>query len=517
MVMPFDNQSKMPGLEWISEAFPEILSQRMASAKLYVISREDRRYAFDRTGIPETVRPSRATIYGIAEQMDADYVVLGSYDFDGNRFRAKAQLLDMKKLRLSQSYESSGPLTSLIDIETALAWDLLQQMPNPPTISREQFLQTSKPIRLDAFESYIRGLMDSDRQQKIRHFREAARLNPNYTLAMLQLGKTYYSGHEYELASLWLGRIPKTDPVAGEANFLIGMSEYYLGNYDKAYAAFNFLANRLPLTEVYNNLGVVEERRGRKNQAVEYFSKAVSLDPSAADYHFNLAVALFKNGDNAGAARQLREELQRKPNDAEAKSLLEMIGRGVTASSLSQGPSSVAVNGLVGVPPGAAAAAQAHIPPERIKRNYNEATYRQLELEIENLQEQRLAKSDPKSRAAYHVQHGTQLLAQNAMPEAEKEFREAIATDSNNPAAHAGMAQVLEQKGDASNARAEAQMAIRLQPNVEAYLVLARLDLKQNQVEAAADAVTRALKLDPSNSSAQALQQEVTAKQIASH
>ena len=51
---------------------------------------------------------------------------------------------------------------------------------------------------------------------------------------------------------------PRTTPWPGEANFLLGMSEFYRGNFDKAYAAFNYLSTRLPLTEVYNNLGVVE-------------------------------------------------------------------------------------------------------------------------------------------------------------------------------------------------------------------------------------------------------------------
>ena len=55
----------------------------------------------------------------------------------------------------------------------------------------------------------------------------------------------------------------------------------------------------------------------------------MTADPSDPDYRFNLAVALYKSGDNAGAAQQLREELQRRPNDSEAKSLLEKINRGI--------------------------------------------------------------------------------------------------------------------------------------------------------------------------------------------
>ena len=140
LVMPFENHSKAPGLEWISEAFPEVLSQRMASQQMYVISREDRTYAFDHAGIPGAARPSRATTYSVAEQMDADYVVFGDYDFDGKTFTAKAQLLDMKKLRLAPTVQSSGPLTSLIDTQTDLAWQLLNQLPTPPAMTRQQFL-----------------------------------------------------------------------------------------------------------------------------------------------------------------------------------------------------------------------------------------------------------------------------------------------------------------------------------------------------------------------------------------
>ena len=196
-----------------------------------------------------------------------------------------------------------------------------------------------------------------------------------HAAAAFQLGKLYYDGHDYEQAMVWLAKVPKEDESGGEATFLLAMSEYNRGNLDRAYGAFSSLAARVPLTEVYNNLGVVDARRGRRTQATEYFSKALAADPSEADYHFNLALALFKSGDNAGSARQLREELQLKPADAEAKLLLEMINRGVTAAGASAGS-------------GAAPTVQPRVPIERIKRNYDEASYRQLELQITNMKQQ---------------------------------------------------------------------------------------------------------------------------------
>ena len=60
---------------------------------------------------------------------------------------------------------------------------------------------------------------------------------------MMQLGKAYYGNHEYESASLWFSRVPKDDPAAGEAIFLLGMAEFYPWQLKKAFAAFNFLSS----------------------------------------------------------------------------------------------------------------------------------------------------------------------------------------------------------------------------------------------------------------------------------
>ena len=116
--MPFDNASGAPGIEWIAESFSELLSQRLASPTIYVLTRDDRLRAYDRAGIPASLHPSRATIYRLVEQMDVDYVVLGHYTFDGRSFTANAQVLDMRSRKLLPESRESGPLVDLINIET---------------------------------------------------------------------------------------------------------------------------------------------------------------------------------------------------------------------------------------------------------------------------------------------------------------------------------------------------------------------------------------------------------------
>jgi tetratricopeptide (TPR) repeat protein len=492
LILPFENESKAPGLEWISEAFPEVLGDRLGAAHYNVISRDDRNYAFDRFGLPATIHPSRATLYRLAEQIGADYVVTGHYNYDGQSFSCAADVLDMNALRMADPVANRGPLTTLIDVQTGLAWQVLNSIAGGTAGTREDFMRRSAPIRLDAFENYIRGVVASDRVEKVKRLREAIRLNPQYFEAVLALGRTYSNNREYESAASWLARIPKTDEFAGEANFLLGLSQYYSGEFDKADASFRFLESRLPLTEVENNLGVVAARRGRRS-AVEYFQKAVQLDPNDPDYRFNLGLALYKAGDSAGASRQLKEAIARKPNDVESRELLNTISGGIT--------------------PAASPAGSSRMPLERIKRNYDESSYRQLALEIENAMELSLAKADPKTHAKYYADHGRELLDRGLTADAEREFREAVLRDPTNAKAHAGLARIAESKGDSETARREAQTSLQLQPTADAYIVLGRLDLKDNHLETAEKSADQALALEPNNVAAVSLKRDVVSKQ----
>lgn len=350
LIFPFENVSSAPGLEWVAESFPEILGERMTSARLYVVSRDDRLNAFDQLGIPAGVKLSRATLYQATRQMDADYVVLGRYNFDGKTFQAAARVLNMNAEHLSPELSESGPLANLLEIENALSWDLLHTINPLIATSRNQFVSSSPAVRLDAFENYIRGVAATETPEKIKRFREAVRISPDYAPALLQLGKTYYSNRDYPNAVLWLGRIAKENPRALEANFYLGLGAYYSGDFATAERAFGFVASRLPLNEVYNNLGVVASRRGEKISA-EYFRKAVQSDAQDPDFHFNLAVALLHANDINSAGAQLRQALALRPNDQEAKDLLaELEG---------------------------AHAAPANLPLERIKRNYDQASFRE--------------------------------------------------------------------------------------------------------------------------------------------
>ncbi len=495
-MLPFDNRTDQLNLDWISEAVPVLLNRRLASAGFLPISRDDRLYALDHLGLPSTFDPSRASAIRLAQTLDADYIVIGSFTTTGSRIQAKAQVLKMDALHMSPPIQEEADRTHLLDVLNSLAWGLARQIDSKFAVARNTFLATGAGVRVDAFENYTRGLVETDPEEQIRHLKEAVRLDPAFSPALLALGKAYFANQAFELAASTLGRLPRNDPNAREADFDRGLAYFYIGSYAKAEDAFAFVSKQLPLPEVVNNQGVAASRRGL--DATSFFQQAVAADPDDADYQFNLALALSRKKDTAGALRAVGQTLKLRPQDSEAQAF---------QASLRPAPSNRVNTGF-----DPAAGAVDSPPLERIKRTFNEASFRQAALELEDLEETRLAMLPPQKHAAALNAAGMRFFNQGLILEAEREFQAALEIDSGNAEAQAGLALLRERDGDSNEARLQAEGSLQAKPNVAAYLVLARLDLQANDKTAATTDVTNALNLEPQNSAARSLRQQIESK-----
>ena len=111
LVLPFDNRTGQPSLDWIREAAPEILGSRFASAGFAPMSRADRLYALDHLGLPQEFQPSRASSLKLAQTLDADSIVVGSYLQDGSSVLAEARVVDVPHLRMSQPVQARGAVS----------------------------------------------------------------------------------------------------------------------------------------------------------------------------------------------------------------------------------------------------------------------------------------------------------------------------------------------------------------------------------------------------------------------
>jgi tetratricopeptide (TPR) repeat protein len=519
LVLPFDNltdQVAQPGpadadssgtkpsnpdatnLDWIREAAPEILNSRFTSAGFMPLTREDRLYALDHLGLPETFQPSRATALRIAETLDANYILIGSYRLKGATLSLQARIVDVSKLRLSDPITETGEISQLIPLLNSLAWQLTRKLDPTFGVAEETFRAAGSKLRLDAFEQYIRGLTEHDIDERLRHLRKATELNPDFTAAWLATAKLQFASQQFEQAAVSFSKVTKNDPSALEAAFYRGLSLIFSGNYPRAEDAFAAVARVLPLPEVVNNQAVAISRRG--HDAIALFRQAEAADPTDPDYHFNLAVSLHRHGDKAEALTELAQSLKLRPNDSESKALEEAWK---TDKSQDKFQDKFQSDGITASQPE---------PLERIKRTYNGAAFRQASLMLDQVEAARLAALPGPERAAKLSTSAHEKLDRGLLLEAERGYQAALVADDHSAQAHAGLAEVRERAGDIDAARKEAQASIDRKPSLEAYLVLARLDLASNQLPEAQKEAEEAVKLDSTSRAARELRKTIDAR-----
>jgi tetratricopeptide (TPR) repeat protein len=472
LVLPFDNRSGNPSLNWIGDSFPDTLSQRLASAGYLPVTRDDRRYALDHLGLPLDFRPTRATTIRIAQTLDANYVIVGSFNVDQGKIQVQAQVLDTDRLRMSSPVTDTADLPKLLDAENGLAWKIARQIDSSFNVAEQTFVSASAGVDLSAFENYIRGADAATPAERIKRLELATQEAPNYAAADLALGKELYTDRDFGKAATILAKVPKTDRLALEASFYLGLARFNDARYADAESAFAFVASRLPLSEVVNDQGVAQARQGR--DATALLQRAVLADPNDPDYRYNLAVSHYKHGDFAAAQREDDQSLKLRPSDPDATQLKQLIGAR-TAFDPNAG----------------------FQPTERLRRTYSEASFRQAATQLDQIRAMRLATLPPAQQSTEYTQLGHDYMAQGLLPEAEQEFNNAIHAYPASASGHAGLAEVREQSGDIDAARAEIRASLAIAPNVDAYLVLARLDLHKNDLPASARDVSDALRLDP--------------------
>ncbi|HEY2594052.1 MAG TPA: tetratricopeptide repeat protein, partial [Chloroflexota bacterium] len=489
LVLPFDNRSGQPALNWIGDSFPYTLDQRLTSAGFLTISRDDRLYALEHLGLPDDFKPSRATTIRIAQTLDADYVVVGSFHVSNpgtaaSRIEVQAQVLEVNQLRMSQPLIDSAELPRLFDVENAIAWKVAQRMDPHFAVAEQTFLAAAGGVRLSSFEDYIRGTSAPTSDERLKRLEAAVAETPTYTAALIALGKEQYAAREYEAAAATLANVPSTDRQALEAGFYRGLARFNIAKYAEAETAFAFVATRLPLPEVVNDQGVAASRQGK--DAAPLFLQVIAADPNDADYHFNLAVALLGRSDIAGATHEVEAALKLRSDDPEAQELLTRLQ--ATHGSTTNLKSIIAADGFD--------------PTTRVRRTWSEASFRQAAFQLDQMRAIQMATLPPAQQAVQYADLGNGYLAQGLIPEAEQEFHTALAADPKSAAAHAGIAQVRERSGSKDEARVEAQASLKLAPNVAAYLVLARLELQAEQLPAAATDVSNALRVAPKDPAA---------------
>lgn len=253
LVLPFANRSADADLDWLGESFVVSLQQALAGSGIAVISQQQRQHAMELVGAPAGVELSHATLVRMADAADADWLVAGWYEAGDGTLAIHGWVLDMRREHLVELAPQSGALRQVESLQAQLGWAVREQLAPGGTPA-----PAGEALPLPAYEEYVRAQMAASPAEQIKALSVAAGLAPKDGRVLLALGQAYAETKDDAAALGWLQQVPPQSPQAQEAEFDAGVAEYRLGQFAQAAAAFQSLAQTLPLPTVVNNLALAQ-------------------------------------------------------------------------------------------------------------------------------------------------------------------------------------------------------------------------------------------------------------------
>jgi protein O-mannosyl-transferase len=231
------------------------------------------------------------------------------------------------------------------------------------------------------------------------------------------------------------------------------------------------------------SLGVALADKGRPEEAMIHYQKALAIEPDYADAHSNLGVALAVQGRWNEAIAHYKKALEVAPDHADA---LNNLGHAL----LEQGHLDQAIAKLeraLQLKPGLAGA----------QNNLGVALARKGDAAEAIRHFQAALRLKPNSAEA-HYDLGTALLHGGQVDEAIAHFQQALALRAGYAEARHNLANALVQKGQVDAAIVQFQEALQINPAfAEAHNNLGWLLLQKGQVDGAIRHLQKAVELQP--------------------
>jgi tetratricopeptide (TPR) repeat protein/TolB-like protein len=498
LVVPFESDQRDAREYWLGEAAAELVTDDLNARGLGAVTRRGRVQAFEQLHLPVATALSRATVIKVGQLVGATQVVVGTLDLAQDTLTVRARPIRIDVGRVDPEITERGPLRDLFPIFDRLSRRLVEGGGAPPTLPKPP---------LEAFEQYIKGLLAERPPTQATFLETALKLSPGYDQARLALWDVRTGQGDPAAALAVVRAVSERSPFARRARFLRGVSLLQLRQDDEAFTAFKALADAQPDAAVFNNLGVVQIRRGGGPQtgtAKYYLTKAAEAQPDDPDILFNLGYAYALDRDPQGAIYWLRESLRRNPVDADAHfvlaSALEAANTTVEAARerelAAQLSSKYADRAKRAGPENAA-------PPrglERVRRDLESPRGVDVGQAIEHT-----AQQDQRELAKFHLDRGRRLFEKEQDREAMAELRRAVYLSPYEAEAHLLIGRIHLREGRPKDAVDALKISIWSQDSAPAHVALAEAYLHLQDKPAARVEVQRALTLDPSSEEAKRL------------
>ena len=334
-VLPFQNNSPDAENAFFADGVHEdILTQLSKISDLVVRRRSSVMRYQDAVG---------RNLKQINEDLGATAILEGSVRRVGNQIRVTAQLIDAATDANLWAETYDRDLEDVFVVQSEIAQRVaaaLQATLRPQEVA---LIARAPTGSLEAYDSYLRGReayfrrTSSDNDEAIYLYEIALELDAEYALAWAGLARAtasrpyrYFGDPAWaDSALVFAERALELDPDLAEAHNAIGFVYGSRGWRQRAYEEY-VRAWELDRSDnsTMNNIAASHLARGRLDEALTWYERAVRVDPTNTLYRSGMAFIYATIGDTARAVRLVRENLARQdPGGVQA--LVIQAGLGV--------------------------------------------------------------------------------------------------------------------------------------------------------------------------------------------
>jgi len=357
-VMSLDNRSEEPSADWLGEGIQYLLITNLDQSRQLNLSPS--KYIKDVIeNITSTERENQVLYQQVAAQIEAEYLVYGTYSVNGDSLRIDLNLLnvDPEQKRKSFSAVTLGrDMESISGIVSGLARQIRAELEDDfyaaPEIDRSLAEVTTNSI--DAYQKYIEGVKKQDQfyQAEARElFKQAIEMDSTFASAYLKLAETMLNlrildelrevmtkamafsqfttererlsiyamnamvhGEVYQAVNYY-NRLVDLYPEDERSHYELG--NYYFSvarNYKKAIEKYETTIRLDPKYKMaYNQLAYAYAYIGELDHSVHTLEKYVDLAPDEPNPYDSYAEILLREGRIDEAIDKFKTALRKNP------------------------------------------------------------------------------------------------------------------------------------------------------------------------------------------------------------
>ena len=320
-VLPFVNMSDDPKQEFFSDGLTDqIIASLSKAPDLFVIARNS---AFTYKGKPVKVQQ-------VAEDLGVRYVLEGSVRKSEDKLRVTVQLIDALKGRHLWTEQYDRKMKDVFAVQDDITRQILEALQVQLTVGPEagkgtQNLQAYLKL-LEAMSAFYKFTRDGNiRARQLAE--EAIAIDPDYARAYAMLSFIHLTDIPMGLSKSRRASLGKAARYAKKAKRLdendylgyTALGSSYMGkrDYENASKEAQKAINLAPgVSFPYHSLGNVLMFSGKSHEAIDYFNKAIRIDPfPSPNRYLHLGYAYFLTGDYEEAVRVSKKACALAPDN----------------------------------------------------------------------------------------------------------------------------------------------------------------------------------------------------------